>query len=261
MTSQQRKLENLRVFNLVMGFFHLAQAVLMLVLSNDFTLPFNTNYLNFDLATRSVAPVAEQVGDLRIAPFVASFLFLSSAAHFLLTLPGIYEWYRDNLKKGINRARWYEYSLSSSIMIVAIAMLSGVYDLPSLIMLFSLNAIMNLMGLMMEIHNQTTEKTDWTSYFVGVFAGIIPWIVIAMYFFGALQGFEDAIPKFVYGILGSIFVFFNIFALNMVLQYKKIGPWKDYLFGEKVYIILSLVAKSALAWQIWGGTMRPEEST
>jgi len=43
----------------------------------------------------------------------------------------------------------------------------------------------------------------------------------------------------------------------MFLQYKKIGKWKDYLYGEKVYIILSLVAKSALAWQVFAGTLRP----
>ncbi|MGQ9622655.1 MAG: hypothetical protein ACUVTO_04325 [Candidatus Caldatribacteriaceae bacterium] len=24
---------------------------------------------------------------------------------------------------------------------------------------------------------------------------------------------------------------FNIFAINMVLQYRKVGPWRDYLFG------------------------------
>jgi hypothetical protein len=43
----------------------------------------------------------------------------------------------------------------------------------------------------------------------------------------------------------------------MVLQYKKVGPWKDYLFGERMYIVLSLLAKTALAWQIWVGTLRP----
>jgi hypothetical protein len=55
----------------------------------------------------------------------------------------------------------------------------------------------------------------------------------------------------------SLFVFFNIFAVNMVLQYKKVGKWKDYLFGERVYIILSLTAKTLLAWQIFAGTLRP----
>jgi hypothetical protein len=43
----------------------------------------------------------------------------------------------------------------------------------------------------------------------------------------------------------------------MFLQYKKIGPWKDYLFGERVYIILSLAAKTVLAWMIFSGVFAP----
>jgi hypothetical protein len=43
----------------------------------------------------------------------------------------------------------------------------------------------------------------------------------------------------------------------MYLQYKKVGKWSDYLYGEQVYIILSLVAKSALAWQVYAGVFQP----
>ena len=43
----------------------------------------------------------------------------------------------------------------------------------------------------------------------------------------------------------------------MILQYKKIGKWKDYIYGERVYIILSLVAKSILAWFVLFGAMQP----
>ena len=62
-------------------------------------------------------------------------------------------------------------------------------------------------------------------------------------------------PGFVYAIIVSLFVFFNIFALNMVLQYKQVGKWRDYLFGEKVYIFLSLTAKALLAWQVFANTL------
>ena len=72
----------------------------------------------------------------------------------------------------------------------------------------------------------------------------------------ALANSSDAVPTFVYFILGILFVFFFSFAFNMWLQYKKVGPWKNYLFGERVYMILSLTAKSALAWQIFAGTLR-----
>jgi len=65
------------------------------------------------------------------------------------------------------------------------------------------------------------------------------------------------VPGFVYAIYVSLFVFFNIFALNQFLQYKQVGRWKDYLFGERMYIVLSLVAKSLLAWQVFFGTLQP----
>ena len=62
-------------------------------------------------------------------------------------------------------------------------------------------------------------------------------------------------PAFVYAIFASLFVFFNVFALNMWLQYRRVGRWRSYLFGEKAYMVLSLVAKSALAWQVFAGTL------
>jgi hypothetical protein len=68
-------------------------------------------------------------------------------------------------------------------------------------------------------------------------------------------GTDIAPPGFVYAIFFSLFAFFNIFAVVMVLQYKKVGRWADYRFGESTYVLLSLVAKSALAWQVFAGTL------
>jgi hypothetical protein len=186
---------------------------------------------------------------------IAAFFFLSAAAHLIIAT--IYnKQYEAQVSRGINVARWIEYSLSASIMIVGIALLVGIYDLASLIMLFALVAIMNLLGLVMEIHNQTTKKTNWLSYWIGCLAGIIPWVAVAItLWLGAANG--SSAPTFVYWIFVSIFLFFNTFAINMVLQYKKVGPWKNYRYGELVYIILSLVAKSLLAWQVFAGTLRP----
>jgi hypothetical protein len=38
-------------------------------------------------------------------------------------------------------------------------------------------------------------------------------------------------------------------------QYKAQGKWANYLRGERAYIVLSLVAKSLLAWQVFSGTL------
>jgi hypothetical protein len=255
-TASEKTFRGLRRFNAVMGLLHLVQGVLMIVLSNDTTYPIYTNYLRFDLETFSLTPNPKLAYELRFGPAVAVFLLISAIAHFALSTFG-YRWYVRNLKRGMNPARFYEYALSSSLMIVLIGMLVGIWDLGTMIVMFGINAMMNFFGIMMELHNQTTEKTDWTSFIYGCIAGIIPWIVIVLYFLGAVNSAGAEPPAFVYAIIPTIFVFFNIFALNMFLQYKKVGRWKDYLFGERIYIVLSLVAKTALAWQIFAGTLAP----
>lgn len=65
------------------------------------------------------------------------------------------------------------------------------------------------------------------------------------------------VPWFVYAIMGSYFVFFNLFPINMILQYKKVGKWSNYLYGERGYIMLSLIAKTVLAWLVFFGVMHP----
>jgi len=247
------KLRKLRNFNLFMAFLHAAQGVAMLIVSSNFSLPVSASFLKFNPVTQTLIPNPTTLFDLRIGPAIAAFLFLSAFFHLLVCLPGLNSIYNRNLGKHINFFRWIEYSFSSSIMIVVIAMLVGIYDIATLIALIGVNASMILFGWMMELHNQTTEKTNWTAFYFGCIAGIIPWIAIAIYLFGA----PSKAPDFVYWIYLSIFVFFNCFAINQVLQYDKVGKWSDYLYGERAYIILSLVAKSLLAWQVFAGTLRP----
>lgn len=252
----EEKFTRLRKFNGFMGVLHLIQAVLMLYLSTDKTESITVTYLEFDEVSRTLVSATDTIFDVRLAPLVALFLFISSGAHFLISTV-LYDKYKMYLKKHMNPYRWYEYSISASIMIVVIAMLTGIYDLGTLVTLFGLCAFMNLMGLMMEKHNQLTEKTDWTSYIIGCFAGALPWVVIAISLLVASTASGGQVPDFVIAIFISIGVFFNLFAINMVLQYKKVGKWKDYLYGERMYVILSLVAKSALAWQVFAGTLQP----
>lgn len=247
----------LRIWNAVLAVLHLAQAALIFTMSTDFKIPVTTSFLKFDAATETLVTETNTLANIPVGPMCAGFLLISAVAHFVMASPAFYPWYVRNLKQHINYLRWYEYALSASLMVVIIGMLSGVYDAPSMIMLFSLTATMNLFGLMMELYNRDRQPVSWSAYWFGTFAGMVPWIVLAWYFFAALADPAGNPPTFVYFILGILFVFFASFAVNMVLQYKGVWKWKDYLFGEKVYMVLSLVAKSALAWQVFFGTQRP----
>lgn len=248
--------QGLRRFNAIMGTLHLIQGLLMIILSNDTTYPVYSTFLQFNREAFALEPKLNLIYELRFGPAVGLFLLISAVAHYYLSTIG-YDRYVKNLKKEINPVRFYEYAFSSSLMIVLIAMLVGVWDILTLVSLFGLNALMNFFGIMMEYHNQHTERTDWTSFIYGCIAGILPWIVLVISLIGSAVVNDARPPNFVYAIIVSLFLFFNSFAVNMYLQYKQVGPWKEYLFGERVYIILSLVAKTALAWQIFAGTLAP----
>lgn len=158
----------------------------------------------------------------------------------------------------MNPARWVEYAFSSTVMILAIAQLSFIKEFSALAAIAGCNVAMNLFGWSMEAANEGRTRPDWKHFVFGCVAGIVPWIAIgASLVVYAAQPGATPIPAFVWAIYGSLFVAFNVFAITMVLQYAKIGRWRDYLAGEKTYMVMSLVAKSLLAWQVWSGTLRP----
>lgn len=246
----------LNKFNLVMAGLHFVQALAVWFISKDYPITLRTGYLSFNTETRSLEPNIAETYTFNFVYLIVAFFLMSSVAH--LAIATVYrKKYEKNLKLGINKARWIEYSVSASTMMVAIAILSGVYDLSTLVLMFSLTAGMNLMGLVMEVWNQGSEKINWLSYWIGCFLGIMPWFVYVYYLYASATYGGAKPPTFVYFILGTIFVMFNTFAINMWLQYKKVGRWSNYLYGERMYIILSLVAKSLLAWQVFSGTLRP----
>lgn len=257
-----KKLQSLTKFNFTMGMLHFVQGVMMLVLSLtwdkivEFTPTITTNFLTFNTLTQSLQTNPSNLFDLPFGILVSSFLFLSAFAHFLISIPKkTNALYKEGLKNNINQFRWYEYAISSSIMIVLIAVLFGVYDITTLLAIAGLNASMNLFGLLMEQRNQKRQKTDWTPFVFGSLAGIIPWVIIVLNGFGNSN--PDLVPWFAYAIVATYFVFFNCFPINMILQYKRVGKWSNYLYGERVYIILSLVAKTSLAWLVLFGVMQP----
>jgi len=247
----ERRLSRLRIWNIVVGLILAVQAALMAVLTNNFSLPVTATFMTgppgSETELHHLFYIATGWG-------VFTFLAISAVALFLIASPLVFPWYKRNLLQNRNYGRWIEYFFSSSIMIVLIAQLTGISDIAALIAIFSVNACMILFGALQEKY-ENPGRPSWLPFWFGSFAGAIPWIAIAIYVWA--PGLNTSPPGFVYGIIASLFVFFNCFAINMVLQYKEVGPWRDYLFGEKVYILLSLTAKALLAWQVFFPVLMP----
>ena len=250
------ELGRLRRLNLTFGLVHLVSGVVMLLIANDFAPPVTSTFLD-DAPGNGVDPSRLTTHfDVPLAYGTAGFLLLSALFHLLIVSPVGFPAYGSEIRHHRNRFRWVEYSLSSSLMIMLIAMLVGISDIVALVTIAGVNASMILFGWLMEVANGVDRRTDgesvwWTPFWFGCIAGVVPWVAVGIYLFGP----GSDVPNFVYIIFFTIFVFFNIFALNQYLQYRRTGRWADYVFGERVYVWLSITAKSALAWQIFGNTL------
>jgi hypothetical protein len=139
-------------------------------------------------------------------------------------------------------------------MIVLIGLISSVDQLTALIAIFGANVGMILFGLAMERTNPAgTERVDWRPFIYGCVVGVFPWIAIGLVLVRAQL--DAGVPAAIWAIYISLFVLFFTFALNMWLHYARKGRWANIVSYEKTYLVLSLVAKSLLAWQVFASAL------
>lgn len=242
------RLTGLRRWNLGLTVLHAVQAIAVLVLASDFAISITSTFPEGPPGTRTPAP--EPLFDVRIGVAIAVFLGLAALDHLVTATVGrrVYE---ADLRRGINRFRWVEYSFSATLMVLLIATYSGITDITAVVAVAGANVAMILFGWIQERMNPPGRtSTTMLPFWFGTLVGLAPWIAIAVNLIGA-----DEVPGFVYGIFVAQLVFFFSFGLNQWLQYREIGPWRSYAFGEQAYLVLSLGAKSVLAWQIYGGSL------
>ena len=123
-------LKKLWRWNLICGILHLVQAIAVLAIALSvtkvkmFSIPMYTTVPNW---SDGYAQFSYQYrGPLPFAGVTSGFAWMSAAAHFIVL--ACWPKYVRDLKAGINVFRWYEYSLSSSLMILLIAALYGIWD-------------------------------------------------------------------------------------------------------------------------------------
>ncbi len=243
------KLTNLRRWNFGLALLHGLQAVAILILANGFAITVTSQFPVGPPGT--AAPAPEALFDVPVGPAIAVFLALAALDH-LLTATVLRSRYETDLRSGLNRFRWIEYSFSATIMVLLIGFYYSLTGITEVVLIIGANVAMILFGWLQELMNPPGRtRTTMLPFWFGCIAGAAPWVAILINLIGA----GGEVPGFVYGIAASLFIFFMSFALNQWLQYRRIGKWADYGYGEKVYLVLSLVAKSALAWQIFAGSL------
>ncbi|MGN6242620.1 MAG: heliorhodopsin HeR [Motilibacteraceae bacterium] len=249
-TSTAGRYRRLRTLNVAAFALLASEGLYMLVASNRLALPVTASFLGDDPVRVTRPTLPETVFSVRIGPAVATFLLLAALDHAVVAAPRAHRWYERCLDRHANYARWIEYSVSASIMIVLIGMFVGIRDVAAVAAVFAANTGMILFGLLME-RQQRPGTADWSAFWFGSLLGVAPWVLISVY-----VAQPPTVPGFVYAITVVQFVLFSSFAGTMALQYAQVRWWRDYAHGEATYIVLSLIAKSLLAWLIFANVLR-----
>jgi len=250
----------LRRWNVWASVIFLVQAAAILVLSNTRHLPVTTSYVAKDPLSEAagntqLVPAMHHLFDLNITYLVVLFLLIAGVMHIIAATKGR-DGYERALGQRVNALRWMEYTITASVMLLVMVVLAGIFDATTLLLVLVLSIVMHVLGLLVELHNKDS-KADWTTWRIACLAGSMPWIVFAICAIGTGVYGMTHLPGYVYGIWASMLVIFLGLAVNFYLQRSARGRWADYLYGEKVFIVLSIVAKTALAWQIFAGLLHP----
>lgn len=228
-----------RTAHVGLALVHLAQAVLVLVVAGDVVLPI----------THHVGAADRPWLDVSVGVLMAAY-FVAAALNHGLSATLLHRVYAADLRDGRNRVRWAEYAVSAPILMLLIALFTGVTDVTPLVVIGAATLVMIVCGWMQEALNPPGRRTTtMVPFWSGVVAALVPWSIVAVQMIGASGDQEFGLSIFL-----SLSILWASFGVNQWLQYRQVGPWADYLYGEQTYLVLSLVAKSALAWQIVTGS-------
>lgn len=254
--------QNLAKLNMLVAGVLGLQALAILILSDSGKgiVSITTSYLNNDVissdsAGRAIWLAASQhLFDLHLS-YVVALLLLAAGAGRWSAATFRRKPYEAGLRKGVNLHSWIEHGVVAALLMVGVALLSGIWDIVSLFFIIWLAGLISWLGYKFCQYAKNNKLTDWQLFAIALKAGAWIWIVIAIYALGALI-WGRGLPTYVYWVYGSIFLAGLGFAYNTYRSFKADGRWTDKMWGEQVYVLLSVVAASALAWQIFFGALR-----
>lgn len=237
----------LSLYAISAGLF-LLLAVAAAVLMNDTSYQLTLGHLTKDqFVEGTLAPAVQSVYDIEVRWLVVTTLVLSVVGP-VLYLTKLKNRYTDYMTKTrMLPFRWFDYAVTTALMVATVALLSGVSDLPTLKLLEGLMIVTCLLALVSERQNDRANKPVWSSFYVGLISGSLPWLFLAAYAVATVVYGGIRAPWYVYALYVALLGGFTLLTRNQWRQYRKIGAQASYLAAERNYLLINTVIKAAFA--------------
>lgn len=193
--------------------------------------------------TTVFAPALRVLADVQVRWLVLVLLAVS-ALFPILNLTLWREKFEAGAATGINLYRWLEVGVTSALMVEIVALLSGITDVMVLKLIAGTVLLSALLGWLSDRQNLAGGRVERSGFFLGVFAGIMPLIVIAVTAVSTLLFGMIRSPWYVYALYAVVLLGFTDIVINQWARYRRRGQWADAGFVERNYTLVGLVVKA-----------------
>lgn len=256
------KISDIYKINYALALYYLIQLTLIIFIARNYTLTVSTNYITNDQllvnanGNSTISSANSHLFDVNIKLLIVILLIFSIIVYGCLAT--LYRnHYEKNLKRQNNPIRWIQTGVGNGLILILVSMLGGIYDLSTLSIIFILPVMANVILLIEERHNDLTQKSLSGWYKLSLATAVIPLFIILCYIISAdIYGIKG-IGAYYYFLYATVILIYLASYINQYFKVKKYALWEKYIYSEQVYLILELVLKTALIWQIFAGVLRP----
>ncbi len=254
------KISDIYKINYALAGFYLAQLVAIILVSRSHTLLVSTNYITRDqllskaYGNNVLSPASSRLFDVNLKVLIIILLGISVLVYVWLATRNRYQ-YERNLRRQINPVRWIQTGVSNGLILILVGLLAGITDLATLIIIFVLPIVANLLLLMKEklIKLSAVKSSLWLT--ISLSLAFIPLATITWYVISADIYGVKGIAIYIYFLLATAFLLNIATFTNQILQSKKYKAWKKFIYVEQLYIAIEVVIKTAIIWQVFAGVL------
>eukprot|EP00164_Ancoracysta_twista_P002885 GFYU01003839.1.p1 GENE.GFYU01003839.1~~GFYU01003839.1.p1 ORF type:complete len:266 (-),score=50.37 GFYU01003839.1:178-975(-) len=189
-----------------------------------------------------MVPKLQTYTTVNLVTAVWVFLAVCAMFHGLTVLA--YSTFLRAFHNNCNPFRWVEYSISASIMLCVLSVLVGIYDIYTLILVFSSSASCMFFGLAYEL------TADASMHFIGWLPFTIVWGVI----FHSYNTNPD-LSMTIALLTPLMFALFTCFGLIQLFSVMGIFSRDDYAVIEYSFSFMSIATKTIMAVMVVFGIM------
>jgi hypothetical protein len=161
-------------------------------------------------------------------------------------------------QEGTNSLRMLEYSISATLMQIAIALVLGIWHRLVIVGVALLTVVTMLFGLIAEQVKKDNIGLAWVAHFSGWLSMLGVWGILGRQFQFTIQQSPNNPPDFVYIIVIVIGTLYSGFAFvqmaQLALHKEENNPGVNKAI-EMAYCLNSLISKTFLGWMIFANAL------